>query len=309
MTETTHQKFGCLALLGAPNAGKSTLTNALVGEKVTIVTRKVQTTRSNLLGIGIHGDLQLALYDTPGVFDARGDRFNQGLVDAAWESIDEADVIGVMVDAARGKLAKGTTIILSELDKRRASLEKAGVKVVLILNKVDLVKGKDKLLFMAQELNTKHQFDATFMITADDSRGKQDGLDHLWDYLTDVLPKQPWGYDPDTVSTIPAQLQAAEITREKVFNLIHQEIPYGATVIPEKWDTDPDTGRITIHQAIIIEKDSHKPIIIGKGGQKLKHIGQTAREEISETFGARVHLQLFVKVIGNWKSRHEYRQG
>lgn len=302
MTDISSQKFGCLALLGAPNAGKSTLTNALVGEKITIVTRKVQTTRSNLLGIALNGDLQLALYDTPGVFDARGDRFNQGLVDAAWESIDEADVIGVMVDAARGKPAKGTTMILAELDKRRAQLDKDDVKIVLILNKVDLVKAKEDLLLLTQKLNTEHDFDATFMVSATDS----DGLDQMWAYLRDTLPTQPWGYAPEIASTLPAQLQAAEITREKMFNLVHQEIPYGTAVIPEKWETDPKTGRVTIHQAIIVERDSHKPIIIGKGGQKLKQIGQAAREEISETFEARVHIQLFVKVVENWKSRREY---
>ena len=278
-------RCGFVALVGAPNAGKSTLINGLVGSKVSIVSRKVQTTRTLVRGIALSGNAQVILVDTPGIFQPKR-RLDRAMVTTAWGGAGDADVIALLVDAARG-LTPDTAAILEKLaDLRQPRL--------LILNKIDTVK-REELLALAARLNEKVPFARTFMISALTGDGTAD----LLEALAGMMPPGPWLYPEDQVSDAPLRMLAAEVTREKIFDRLHEELPYHSTVETDLWQERPD-GSVRIEQTIFVERDGQKKIVIGKGGQTIKAIGQAARKEIEELAEARVHLFLFVKVRENW---------
>jgi len=278
-------RCGFVALIGAPNAGKSTLLNALVGAKVTIVSRKVQTTRALVRGIAVHDKSQLIFVDTPGIFAPRR-RLDRAMVATAWSGAHDADLVGVLIDARKG-LEEDSEAILERL---------ADVKVpkLLILNKVD-VTAKDALLTLARAANDMVAFEATFMVSALTG----DGIADLKSWLADRVPPGPWLYPADQMSDVPLRQLAAEITREKLFERLHQELPYQATVETEQWKEL--RGRaIRIEQTIYVERESQRKIVLGKGGQTIKAIGEAARKEIAEIAEAKVDLFLFVKVREGW---------
>lgn len=283
-------RCGFVALIGAPNAGKSTLLNALVGSKIAIVTHKVQTTRSRLVGVAVHGEAQMIFVDTPGIF-APKKRLERAMVAAAWEGANDADVIVFMVDATR-KIEDSTRIIAE-------GLKDSSKKAILVLNKIDLVK-RDTLLAKTQELNELGEFEETLMI----SSTKGSGLDVLQDKITENLPEGPWLYPEDHLTDITERMLASEITREKFFLRFHEELPYAATIETERWKELKD-GSVRIEQVIYVERDSQKMIVIGKGGQGLKSIGKAAREELEELLERKVHLFLFVKVRKGWSDDKE----
>ncbi len=282
------QRCGIVAIIGEPNAGKSTLVNRLVGGKVSIVTPKAQTTRFNVRGICIAGDTQLVLVDTPGIFDA-DKPFEKSLVKAAWTGIHDADAVMLLVDARVG--VKDSTLSLILQLKRKS--EKP---LCLALNKTDKVK-KDTLLLLADALNKEAAFDRIFMISA----LKGGGVEDIKTYLAAKMPQAAWLYPEDDLSDLPSNQLAAEITREKVFLLLSQELPYSIHVEPEAWEEKKDSVRIS--QCILVQKESQKKIVIGAGGASLKRIGSSARRELETMLGKRVHLQLFVKVKADWKER------
>ena len=287
-------RCGFIALIGAPNAGKSTLTNALVGSKVAIVTPKVQTTRALLRGIAIVGDAQLVLIDTPGIFAPRR-RLDRAMVTTAWAGAHDADVVALLIDASKG-LDDEAQAILDRLGEIRQPK-------VLILNKIDLVE-KSRLLALAQSINTRAQFAETFMISA---RGG-DGVGDVRNWLAAHVPAGPWHYPPDEVSDAPLRQLAAEITREKLYLKLHQELPYQSTVETEVW-TERKDGSVRVEQTIYVERESQRKIVLGKGGQSIKAIGGAARKELAEILEKPVHLFLFVKVRENWGNDPErYRQ-
>jgi GTP-binding protein Era len=279
------QRCGFVALIGAPNAGKSTLVNALVGAKVAIVTHKVQTTRALLRGIAVVGDTQLVLIDTPGIFAPKR-RLERAMVTTAWGGAHDADMVCVLIDAKRG-IDPETEIILDGL---------AGLRQpkVLIVNKVDLVE-KPSLLALSQELNGRASFDATFMIAALSGYG----VDDLKRWLVDHASKGPWHYPPDEISDAPLRSLAAEITREKLFLRLHQELPYQSTVETEIWKELPN-GSVRIEQTIYVERESQRKIVLGKGGATIKAIGTDSRRELGPLIDKPVHLFLFVKVRERW---------
>ena len=276
---------GFIALIGAPNAGKSTLTNALVGAKVTIVSRKVQTTRAMVRGIAIVGDAQLVLMDTPGIFAPRR-RLDRAMVTTAWGGAHDADIVVLLVDAKKG-LDEEAEAILARLDDVRKPK-------VLVLNKIDLA-GKPTLLTLAQAIGAKAKFDATFMISA----ASGDGVEDVKQWLAAHAPQGPWHYPEDQVSDAPVRALAAEITREKLFDRLHQELPYQATVETDVWKELRD-GSARIEQTIYVERESQRKIVLGKGGATIKAIGAEARREIAELTEQKVHLFLFVKVREGW---------
>ena len=278
-------RCGFVALIGAPNAGKSTLLNALVGSKVTIVSRKVQTTRALIRGIAVQGQSQLIFVDTPGIFTPRR-RLDRAMVASAWSGAHEADLVGVLIDAKKGIDEEADAI----LDK---VAEVRGPKA-LILNKVDLVP-KEALLALASAANGKVKFEATFMISALTG----DGVADLKAWLAGRMSPGPWLYPPDQMSDAPLRQLAAEITREKLFDRLHQELPYHSTVETEVWK-ELRKGDIRIEQTIYVERESQRKIVIGKGGQSIKSIGEAARKEIETIADAKVHLFLFVKVRQGW---------
>jgi GTP-binding protein Era len=278
-------RCGFVALIGAPNAGKSTLLNALVGSKVTIVSRKVQTTRALIRGIAVQGQSQLIFVDTPGIFTPRR-RLDRAMVASAWSGAHEADLVGILIDAKKGIDEEADAI----LDK---VAEVRGPKA-LILNKVDLV-AKEALLALASTANGKVKFEATFMISALTG----DGVADLKAWLAGRMPPGPWLYPPDQMSDAPLRQLAAEITREKLFDRLHQELPYHSTVETEVWK-ELRKGDIRIEQTIYVERESQRKIVIGKGGQSIKAIGEAARKEIETIADAKVHLFLFVKVREGW---------
>ncbi|MFA5122137.1 GTPase Era [Zavarzinia sp.] len=295
MTEAaeTPTRAGFVAIVGPTNAGKSTLTNRLVGAKVSIVTQKVQTTRTRVTGIAMRGRSQIVFVDTPGVFSPRR-RLDRAMVAAAWAGAADADLVVVLVDAERG-IDEAVEAVLE-------GLKGAGPKCLLALNKIDLVK-RDSLLGLAKTLNDKLDFDATFMISAE--RG--DGCDDLMAAIEARIPEGPWLFPEDQLSDLPERMLAAEITREKIFLRLHQELPYSIHVETELWKDQKD-GSVRIEQTIYVERDGQKAIVLGKGGQTAKLIGSMAREEMEEMFGRRVHLFLFVKVRANWADdRERYR--
>lgn len=286
MSDTDSQTTcGYIAILGAPNVGKSTLLNQVVGTKVSIVSPKVQTTRTRVLGIMIEGNAQLIFVDTPGIFEPRR-RLDRAMVSAAWGGAGDADRIILLVDAAAG-VDRNTRSIIDRLKEREA-------KVTLILNKIDVVK-KEKLLTLAQNLHDEGIFPETFMISAETG----DGVPDLLQFLTQDLPSGPWLFPEDQISDMPMRLLAAEITREKLYLQLKQELPYAATVETEAWNEQKD-GSARIEQIIYVERDSQKAIVLGKGGARIKALGAAARLELEELLEHRVHLFLFVKVRDKW---------
>ncbi|MEJ2626293.1 MAG: GTPase Era [Pseudolabrys sp.] len=285
MTPESDTRCGFVALIGAPNAGKSTLLNALVGAKVTIVSRKVQTTRALIRGIAADDNSQLIFVDTPGIFAPKR-RLDRAMVTTAWSGAHDADLVGVLIDARKG-LDEEAKAILDRLKEVR-------VPKLLILNKIDLV-AKEDLLTLAQTANDKVGFEATFMISA----MKGDGVADLKAWLAAHVPPGPWLYPPDQMSDAPLRQLAAEITREKLFERLHQELPYQSTVETEVWKELRD-GSVRVEQVIYVARESQRKIVLGKGGQAIKAIGAAARKEIAEIAEAKVHLFLFVKVREGW---------
>ena len=280
-----NTRCGFVALIGAPNAGKSTLLNALVGSKVTIVSRKVQTTRALIRGIAIAGNAQFIFVDTPGIFAPRR-RLDRAMVTSAWGGAHDADLVGVLIDARKG-LDEAAEEILGKLAEVRQPK-------LLILNKVDVV-AKEKLLTLAQTCNERAAFEQTFMVSALTG----DGVADLKAWLAARVPPGPFLYPPDQMSDAPLRQLAAEITREKLFERLHQELPYQSTVETETWK-ELRNGAVRIEQTIYVERESQRKIVLGKGGRTVKAIGETARKEIAELVEATVHLFLFVKVRGGW---------
>ncbi len=286
-------KCGLVAIVGAPNAGKSTLVNALVGQKVAIVSPKAQTTRVRLMGIATHGDTQMMLVDTPGIF-APIRRLDRAMVQAAWGGTQDADVIALVVDAKTG-IGKKVEMIIEGLVNRPEPK-------MLILNKVDIAD-KGKLLVHAEKLNTKLTFTETLMISAETG----DGLDHFKDRLAAHLPEGQWHFPADQVSDATDRMTAAEITREQLYLQLHAELPYACAVDTEKYD-ERDDGSVEIHQQIRVDRPTQRAIILGKGGARLKEIGSKARAEIANSLNCRVHLYLHVKVDPKWdEDRGLYR--
>lgn len=281
---------GYIAIVGAPNAGKSTLLNQLVGAKVSIVTPKVQTTRARITAIATLDRAQLVFVDTPGIFHPKR-RLERAMVEAAWTGAKDADLVVLLVDAGRG-LDNDTRRIID-------GLKSSGHPVVLALNKVDAVK-RESLLGLAAELNAAFAFAATFMISALNG----DGVGDLKAWLSRHLPKGPWLYPEDQLADISERLLAAEITREQLFLKLHQELPYASTVETESWQDKPD-GSVRIEQTVYVLRESQKPIVLGKGGRTIKAIGAAAREEMQKAFDRRVHLFLFVKVREEWTEEPE----
>jgi GTP-binding protein Era len=278
-------RCGFVALIGAPNAGKSTLLNALVGSKVTIVSHKVQTTRALIRGITLQGKAQLIFVDTPGIFAPKR-RLDRAMVTTAWSGAHEADLIGVLIDARKG--------IDEEAEALLARLADVKPTKILILNKIDLVP-RDTLLLLTKIANEKAKFDSTFMISALTG----DGVADLKTWLADRMPPSPWLYPADQMSDAPLRQLAAEITREKLFERLHQELPYHSTVETEQWK-ELRGGDVRVEQTIYVERESQRKIVIGKGGQTLKAIGESSRREIAEIVEHKVHLFLFVKVREGW---------
>jgi GTP-binding protein Era len=284
-------RAGFVAVIGAPNAGKSTLVNALVGQKVAIVSPKAQTTRARLMGIAIAGEAQILLVDTPGIFQPKR-RLDRAMVAAAWTGAQDADLVLLVIDASE----RVREDVLAGLEKRHQPL-------FLVLNKVDLVK-KPELLKLATDLTARLNPDQVFMISA--TQG--DGVPDLKQALADVMPPGPWLYPEDELSDATDRMIAAELTREQVVNQLYQELPYATAVETETWSDRPD-GSTEIRQQILVERDSQKAIVIGKGGQRLKAIGAAAREQIAQHLGRPVHLFLHVKVAPKWdEDRGLYRE-
>lgn len=295
MTEV-EQRCAVIAVIGAPNAGKSTLVNALVGAKVSIVTQKVQTTRARVRGIAVEEDAQLIFIDTPGIFAPKR-RLDRAMVAAAWDGLDGADVTVLMIDAPAyiaGETERGAAG-KSRADAERIieGLQKADRKAVLVLNKIDEID-RSKLLPLVQELHDTRIFTDTFMISAQ----KGYGLSDLKSHLVDAAPKGPWLYPEDQLSDISDRLMAAEVTREKLFLRLHQELPYDSTVETDIWK-ETKSG-VRIEQTIYVARDGQKGIVLGKNGQTLKAIGKAAREELTELLGVPAHLFLHVKVREGW---------
>jgi GTP-binding protein Era len=278
-------RCGFVALLGAPNAGKSTLLNYLVGAKVSIVTPKVQTTRTRVLGLTVRDNAQVVFVDTPGIFQPKR-RLDRAMVAAAWAGAADADIVVLLVDAQKGVTQDARRIV--------EGLEKAGRKAILALNKIDLVR-RDKLLELADTLNESGVFTDIFMISATNG----DGVEDLAKTFVERLPEGPWLYPEDQLSDMAERHLAAEVTREKLFLKLHQELPYALTVETEEWQDKPD-GSVRIAQIIYVQRDTQKSIVLGKGGQMIKAVGAAARADLEEMMGCRVHLFLFVKVREKW---------
>ncbi|EBA10513.1 GTPase Era [Sagittula stellata] len=285
-------RAGFIALIGEPNAGKSTLTNRMVGAKVSIVTHKVQTTRARIRGVAMEGDSQLIFVDTPGLFQPRR-RLDRAMVAAAWGGAADADIVVLLVEAHRGKTPGVDRILegLAELPRGR--------RVALAINKIDRVKAEE-LLALSQELNEIHAFEKTFMISAE--RGY--GVDDLREWLAAEVPEGPWLYPEDQIADLPMRMIAAEMTREKLTLRLHQELPYQLTVETEHW-TEREDGTARIDQVIYVARDGHKGIVLGHKGETIKAISKAAREELTEFLGRKVHLFLQVKVRENWLEEAE----
>lgn len=281
-----NQRCGMVAVVGAPNAGKSTLVNQLVGAKVSIVTHKVQTTRTRIRGIAVHGDSQIVFIDTPGIFAAKR-RFERAMVQAAWAGVEDADVVLMLHDAGRREISEESRQVIQGLAKARC-------EVVLVLNKVDLVK-REKLLALAADLSALADFSKVFMISALEGDGTAD----LLDYLAARMPQGPWLFPEDQLSDLSLRTLAAEITREKLFLNLHQELPYSLTVETESWEDFKD-GSARVEQVIYVGREQHKAICLGKGGRTIRLVREAAQKEMEEAFGQPVHLFLFVKVRENW---------
>lgn len=287
-------RCGFVALIGAPNAGKSTLTNALVGTKVSIVSHKVQTTRSLVRGIAIEGKTQIILVDTPGIFAPKR-RLEKAMVRSAWSGAGDADAVVLLIDARVGLSDDVTAIIKGLADVRRPR--------AILLNKIDLVK-RENLLELAYNIGQLISFDRMFMVSALTG----DGLAELREWLTGMLPHGPWLYPEDQISDAPMRSLAAEITREKLFHRLHEELPYRSTVETDSWQERKD-GSVRIEQTIFVERESQRKIVLGKGGDTIKAISTASRKELAEILEVPVHLFLFVKVRENWADDPErYRE-
>ena len=294
MQMPTSQRCGLVAIVGAPNAGKSTLVNALVGQKVAITSPKAQTTRTRLLGVALEGDAQIMLVDTPGIFEPRR-RLDRAMVQAAWGGTQDADLIALVIDSKAG-LGRKVEIILEALKARKEPK-------LLILNKVD-ISAKEKLLVHAQKLNEAIDFKETFFVSS--STG--DGLPELKRTLAAAMPEGPWHFPEDQVSDATDRMLAAEITREQLYLQLHAELPYASAVETEKY-SERDDGSVEIHQQILVARPSQRAIILGKGGSRLKEIGSRARAELAALMGRKVHLYLHVKVKADWEDdRGLYRE-
>lgn len=287
-------RCGVVAVLGAPNAGKSTLVNTLVGQKVAITSPKAQTTRARMLGLALHtvdgAGVQMILVDTPGIFAPRR-RLDRAMVSAAWEGAEAADAVLLLVDAIKQRR--------HELEPLMETLSARPERKILVLNKVDRAK-KEPLLALAQELSTKADFAEVFFISALTG----EGVAEMKDVLARMMPQGPWMYPEDQVSDVSERLLAAEITREQLYKQLHEELPYDSAVRPERYLTRPD-GSIEIHQQIVVARENQRAIVLGKGGARIKAIGAAARKELAEVLGAKVHLFLHVKVLENWAEDRE----
>lgn len=285
-------RAGFVALIGEPNAGKSTLLNRMVGAKVSIVTHKVQTTRARIRGLALEGDSQLVFVDTPGLFRPRR-RLDRAMVAAAWTGAADADVVVLLIEAHRG-LTDGVRAIIEGLADRAP-----GRRLILVINKIDRVKA-EQLLKLSSDLNALAPFEATFMISAERGHGVED----LRGWLGDRMPGGPWLYPSDQIADLPLRSLAAEITREKLTLRLHQELPYQLTVETETWEERPD-GSVRIEQIVYVGRDGHKGIVLGKRGETIKPIGALARVELEGLMDRRVHLFLTVKVRPNWLDEPE----
>jgi GTP-binding protein Era len=298
MTDTQETRCGFVAVIGAPNAGKSTLVNALVGSKISIVTPKVQTTRMPVRGVAIKGEAQIVFVDTPGIFKPRR-KLDRAMVKSAWVGAGDADAVLVIVDAPalaadpKGLSAIDTNSIVEGL---RTSERKAG----LVLNKIDAMP-RAELLPLAERLNGEGVFERVFMISA----LKGDGISDIAEWCAEKMPKGPWLYPADQAADIPLRLLASEVTREKLYLRLHDELPYATAVETEQW-TERKDGSVKIDQVIYVEREGQKGIVLGKGGRAVKAIGEASRKELEEMLERRVHLFLFVKVRENWSETREH---
>ena len=284
------RKCGLVAVIGAPNAGKSTLVNALVGQKVAITSAKAQTTRARMLGIALHDRTQMILVDTPGIFAPKR-RLDRAMVSAAWEGTEAADAVLLMVDPIKQRR--------HELDPLLEALANRPERKILVLNKVDVAR-KEPLLALAQELSGKVEFAEIYFV----SSLTGDGVPELKAALAAMMPVAEWMYPEDQVSDASERLLATEITREQLYRQLHEELPYDSAVRPELYQHRPD-GSLEIHQQIVVVRDNQRAIVLGKGGSKIKAIGEAARLELSELLGVKVHLFLHVKVEENWSENRE----
>ena len=283
-------RCGLVAVIGAPNAGKSTLVNALVGQKVAITSAKAQTTRARMLGIALEGDTQMILVDTPGIFSPKR-KLDRAMVSAAWEGTESADVVLLMVDPVKQRR--------HELEPLLEALEKRPEKKILVLNKVDVAK-KEPLLALAQELTAKVDFGEVFFVSAITG----DGIPEMKAALASKMPEAEWMYPEDQVSDASERLLATEITREQLYRQLHEELPYDSAVRPELYKHRPD-GSLEIHQQIVVTRPNQRAIVLGKGGSRIKALGEAARLELTEVLGVKVHLFLHVKVEENWSEDRE----
>lgn len=281
-----QQRCGFVGIIGAPNAGKSTLVNQLVGAKVSIVSPKVQTTRVRVMGIVNHGAAQVIFVDTPGIF-APKKRLEKAMVAAAWQGMQDAEITILLADASKGRINDDTRAIIERLKTQER-------KAVLVLNKIDMVK-KEKLLELAASLSAEGIFSDVYMISALTG----DGVNRLMAEIAARMPEGPWMFGEDQISDMPMRLLAAEITREKIFLQLGDELPYASTVETESWE-EFDNGSVKVSQTIYVMRDTQKAIVLGKGGTRIKKIGQSAREDLEEMLERRVHLSLFVKVREKW---------
>jgi GTP-binding protein Era len=285
-------RCGFVAVIGAPNVGKSTLVNRLVGAKVSIVSPKVQTTRSRVLGIAIRDNAQILFVDTPGIFAPRR-RLDRAMVAAAWQGAGDADLVLLLIDASRRQPDEETARIIDDL-------KRAERKILLALNKVDLVKQRERLLTLAAEMDRTGCFSDIFMISAETG----DGVEDLMRVLVSRLPSGPWLYPEDQITDMPMRLLAAEVTREHLFRQLHQEVPYALTVETESWE-DFEDGSVKIQQVILVEREGQKAIVIGKAGARVKAVREAAQAELQEMLERRVHLFLAVKVREGWSEERE----
>jgi GTP-binding protein Era len=284
--KNSPQCCGYIAVVGAPNVGKSTLVNRLVGSKVSIVSHKVQTTRTRVLGICLSENSQIVLMDTPGIFEPRR-RLDRAMVASAWSGTEVADKTAVLIDSSKGGVDKNSSAILKRLNE-------LNIKPNLILNKIDLVK-KPNLLQLASDINQMWNIGETFMVSAE----KGDGVPELLEYFSRQVPEGPWLFPEDQISDMPLRLLAAEITREKLYEQLHEELPYASTVETESWE-EFDDGSVKVRQIIYIERDSQKGIVLGKKGSRIKALGEASRHELEKIIGTKVHLFLFIKVKDKW---------
>ena len=300
MADEAHTRFGFVAILGAPNAGKSTLVNTLVGSKVSIVSRKVQTTRMRVRGVAIEGASQIVFVDTPGIFAPKR-KLDEAMVQAAWAGAADADLVVLLVDAPE-LIAEPNGLAARDTERIIEGLKAAKRTAVLALNKIDGMR-RDQLLPLAERLSKQGKFSDVFMISA----GKGDGTRALLAHMAAAVNKGPWAYPADQAADIPLRLLASEITRERIYDRLHQELPYASTVVTDQWTQKKD-GSVRIDQTIFVERDSQKAIVLGKGGATIKLLGESSRHELERLLGHGVHLFLHVKV-GNWsEDPHHLRE-